>query len=713
MRALLTALVLTLHLLALPACAQDRATLVADSVTVQSGSVLIADGHVEVFFKGQRLMAANIRYDRTTDRLLISGPIRIDDGKGNVFLADQADLKADLTEGILTSARLVLNQQLQLSAATILRTDGGNLTALRRVAVSSCMICKGSTIPLWEIRASEVVHDASAQQLYFSDAVLRFYGLPVLYVPMLRVPDPTLQRATGFLIPRLRSTSALGAGLMLPYFIPLGPSRDLTLTPYFTVRADRTLELRYRQAFANGAIEVNGNITRDDLGPPNPRFYLEAQGNFALAADYKLRFYGITVSDPAYLLDYGIANEDRLDSLVELSRVKRNLYFSARLDGFQSIRAGESNLTLPSVVTDLTIHRRFEPAILGGEGEFQIQTHSAYRASNSVVDGNGDGIADGRDLGRITLNGAWRRNWTASSGIELSALADVTAEYYSIAQDPAYGGAPSRITGTTGVEVRWPWVKANASGVSQLIEPVLQIVVAPKPDSTIPNEDSSLVEFDESNLLAMDRFPGADAFEGGTRANIGVNYLRDDPLGWSLGITGGRVIRLEDLGQFSTASGLSGQKSDWLLATSVADASGLSLTNRLLLDDTLTLTKGELRFDLARPNGALSGGYEYLLADPSEGRPDPTAELVLDARYDFARNWSAGLSDRYDLLSHRTATAGLELNFRNECVDFNLSLSRRYTSSISVNPSTDFGLSVQLLGFGGGTATGAAQTCRR
>ena len=46
-------------------------------------------------------------------------------------------------------------------------------------------------------------------------------------------------------------------------------------------------------------------------------------------------------------------------------------------------------------------------------------------------------------------------------------------------------------------------------------------------------------------------------------------------------------------------------------------------------------------------------------------------------------------------------------------VDFNLSLSRRYTSSTSVQPSTDFGLSVELLGFGGGSAAGAAKVCRR
>ena len=177
-----------LLLAALPATAQDRTTLIADSVTVQSGSVLIATGHVEVYYRDQRLTAAAIRYDRLADRLIITGPIRIDDGKGLVFTATQAALSADLTEGLLISARLVLNRQLQLTAAELQRSDGGNLTALRSVTASSCTICKGNPTPLWEIRASEVIHDAKAQQIYFRDATLRFFGLPVAYLPMMRIP---------------------------------------------------------------------------------------------------------------------------------------------------------------------------------------------------------------------------------------------------------------------------------------------------------------------------------------------------------------------------------------------------------------------------------------------------------------------------------------------------------------------------------------------
>lgn len=705
--------ILAFLLLAGAATAQDRATLVADSVTVASGATLTASGHVEVYFRGQRLTASLITYDQTTDRLIITGPIRIDDGNGNIFLAEQADLSADLSEGLLVSARLVLNQRLQLAAAQLVRSDGGNLTAMRRVAASSCTICAGNPTPLWEIRAREVIHDAAARQIYFSDASLRFYGVPILYLPTLRVPDPTMDRATGFLMPKLRSTTALGTGLKLPYFITLGSSRDLTVTPYFTLQGNRTVELRYRQAFASGDIVIEGAATRDTLGPDNPRGYVQTKGTFDLGAGYTLGFNGVSVSDPAYLLDYGVTEVDRLSSQIAVTKVQRDLSFSARLIGFQSIRAGDKNSTLPTTVTDLSYERRIEPGVLGGVAGVRLETHSDYRSASSGADNNGDGVADGRDLERISLSFDWRRNWTTANGLAISTLATGATDIYSIVQDNAFAGNPRRVSGAVALELRWPLVKSGQNGVTQLIEPVVQFVTSTAPDPSIPNGDSTLVEFDEGNLFALDRFPGADAVEAGSRINLGLTYLRDDPDGWTLGATLGRVVRVADPEQFSHASGLSGQTSDWLLAWSIENAGGLALTNRLVLDDALSLTKGELRFDFTNPAIDVSGGYEYLLADATEDRPEPASEIVLKAGRNLTRNWTADLGTRYDLRAKRLARAGLELDFRNECIELTLSLSRRYTSSTSVKPSTDFGLSVELLGFGGGSASGPSRVCRR
>ncbi|RYI32734.1 MAG: LPS-assembly protein LptD, partial [Acetobacteraceae bacterium] len=415
---LLTVLALLLTFV-LPAQAQDQATLVSDSLEITGDTRLIADGHVEVFFKGRRLKASRIVFDQAANRLEITGPIVLtEEGGDTLILASQADLAADMSEGILTSARLVLNQQLQLAADKMLRV-AGRYTALQSVAASSCKVCEGNPTPLWEIRARRVVHDEVARQIYFDRAQFRLAGVPILYIPRLRMPDPTLKRATGFLMPSLRSTSDLGTGVKLPYFIVLGQSADLTLTPYVTTKQSRTVELRYRQAFETGAIELNGSVSRDDLIPGTTRGYLRLRGGFTLPERFQLTFDGQTVTDPAYMLDYGLGNADRLDSRIEVTRTRRNEHISARIISFQTLRDDEVDSAIPSVVADLTFHRRFSLGALGGEGGLRLQTHNQYRSSTSPFDGtDSDDIPDGRDIGRISARIDWRKSFVLPLGIE-------------------------------------------------------------------------------------------------------------------------------------------------------------------------------------------------------------------------------------------------------------------------------------------------------
>lgn len=699
---------------ALPARAQDQATLVADSLRIAGDRELVAEGHVEIFYKGSRLQAARVVYDRAANRLALEGPITLTDGKGTTILASQAELKADMTEGILRSARVVFDQQLQMAAAEVLRI-GGRYTAMTRVVASSCKVCAGDPTPLWEIRARRVVHDLTARQLYFDNASLRLGGVPVFYIPRLRMPDPTLKRASGFLMPSFRSTSTLGTGLRLPYFLTLGPHRDLRITPYATTKGAQTVELQFRQALRTGTLALTGQISRDDLLPGETRGYLLGEADFTLPRGFKLHLRGETVSDNAYLLDYGLSPKDRLDSRIELTRTRRNEHISARLISFQSLRDSEPSDTLPSLVADLTWYRRFSLGPLGGQGGLRFQTHSHGRTSTTPVDtaADTDSIADGRDLARISLRADWRRDWILTNGMIFGVLGQAATDVYTISEDTAFGGTTHRSHATVAAELRWPLVKAGKGGVSHVLEPVAQLVLAPSGRDALPNEDSLLVEFDEGNLFALNRYPGSDAVERGMRANIGLNYLRLDPDGWSLGVSLGRVIRAEDAGQFSAASGLDGISSDWLAAWQFQNAGGLSLTNRLLLDNDLQMTKAEMRLGLERARYGLQAGYVYLQADPGENRSIATEELVLDARMDLGRaGWSATLSNRFDLVADRASKAGLGLAFRNECLSVDLSLSRRFTSSTTVQPTTDFAVSLELLGFGGSAPAGAARQCR-
>jgi len=707
-RAFVLLLLAALSLGAMPVAAQTppsgAATLVADKVWIDGQDTLTAEGHVEILYEATRIKATRIIYSSTDGSLQIDGPITLIDGKDILVLANSAQMDGDLRNGILRGARMVLNQQVQLAAVEIHRVDG-RYTQLYKTVASSCQVCANNPVPLWQIRARRIIHDQQERQLYFDDAVLQVAGLPILYLPRLRLPDPTLKRATGFLVPTFKSTSKLGWGLKLPYFIKLGDHADITLTPYLSA-ATRTIELRFRRAFRTGNISFESAYSHDDILPGRDRGYFFGKGRFDLPRDFVLKFNIETASDRNYLLDYGYSSKDRLESGIEISRARRDELIAAEVIHYHSLRASENNDTLPTVVGNLTYHRRFHPALLGGELGLRFDSHSHYRTSSLIGD-------NGRDLSRASLRLDWKRDWTLRNGMVASVLGEANADYYKIDQ-----GLPGELTGghftpAAAVELRWPFIKTTATGVSHVVEPVVQLVWTDTNAANIPDEDSRLVEFDQGNLFSLSRFPGADRYERGLRANVGVTWTRYDPTGWSLGLTVGRIFREENLHQFQASTGLAGQNSEWLAAVQLQLRNNLTLTNRSIFDNKFAFAKNETRLTWQTAKLGIGTSYIWMEAEPYENRPRDTSEWTFDAAYKIAPDWTGKMDWRYDFIAGEAAYAGVGLEYRSECVKVDLSLSRRFTSSGSLTPTTDFGLTVSLTGFGAGNSgRSSARRCR-
>ena len=68
------------------------------------------------------------------------------------------------------------------------------------------------------------------------------------------------------------------------------------------------------------------------------------------------------------------------------------------------------------------------------------------------------------------------------------------------------------------VDFRWPFMRNSGDWGTQLIEPQVQLIVAPNAGNSQfnrSNEDSLDLEFTDANLFGFNRFPGIDRLEGG------------------------------------------------------------------------------------------------------------------------------------------------------------------------------------------------------
>lgn len=677
------------------AAAQNAATLVADRVELNGQDQLIASGNIEVLFEGSRLTASQIIFDQPSDTLRIVGPIFIQSSDGTVLTADSATLDPRLQNGILQGARIVLDQQLQLAANQIDRREG-RFSQLYKTAATSCRVC-GTRPPLWEIRAERVIHDAQEQQIYFRNATFRVRGVPVFWLPRMRLPDPALARSTGLLVPAQRNTTQLGFGLKLPYFITLGDHRDITVTPYLA-QETTTLELRYRQAFATGRITVEGAVSDDTLVSAN-RSYLFADGRFDLSDNYQLIFDLETVSDRAYLLDYDYADKDRLDSAIKLLKVTDTSLYEARLTYYQTLRDDETNASLPPLIADLTYEASHAPAF-GGLLRYGTRIDLAYRTSDT------DGDV-GRDVGSIGASGTWTENWQLPYGLVADARMGLRADLYFVDDDSAFAQEDLRVAPDAGLTLRWPLARLGTGGASHLLEPVVSLSWSDSYGGTPPNEDSLRTELDRGNLTATSRFAGEDRVETGMQAAAGLTWTRFGARGLTSTLSFGRVFRENAQDGFTATSGLDGRRSDWLVAGQVTAPGGFLLDARSLWDDNAGLTVADSRVAWRNDWVSLGANYIWLGPDADENRSETISEWTVDAAFVLSNAWTFELDGRYDVAADRAVRGGVGLEWQNECVTVNVSASRRFTSSSTVDPTTTFGISGSIGSFStGGSATG-------
>ncbi len=683
-----------------PAQEEEPALLVADKIFITPERKLVAEGNVEAFQGNVKLSANRIVYDRETGELTLDGPVRIDQGGQTTVLADSAQLDNGLQNGLLVGARMVFEQQVQIASLQA-RRAGGRYTQFSKIAATSCHVCSDGRPPLWQIRARKVTHDSLERQLYFEGAQLRVLDVPVFYFPFLRLPDPTLERATGFLVPSIRTTSQLGTGVQVPYFFKIGDHKDLTLTPYLSSKTT-TLGYRYRQAFVNGRIEINGAQTRDDIQPDQDRGYLFAEGWFNLKNDYRFTFDLQTTSDDSYLADYGLPDLDRLRSEIALERIKRDTAFRTSLIHYKTLRDSEDQDEIPSRIFDLNFQKRYFPTSVGGEVRVNVIAHAHERTSDEDV--------IGRDVARTTFDAEWLRSWTFATGLRADALLGASIDAFNIRHDSNFPTQATRTTPRAALTLSYPMTRREKSGATQFLEPIVQFGWTDVSDNDVPIDESTFQEFDQGNLLSLSRFPAEDRREDGATAAVGVNWARYGLGGWQALATVGQIFRTDADPDFTLTSGLRGTSSDILLAGQLKTINGWSIAGRGILSSDLRFAKAELRGQWERDGSAFTGSYIWLEPDPAENIDEEISEIWLRGRYQIDQNWLTRAEARYDLNESEPIRLGLGVTYRNECVQVNMSVRRRFTSTSTIEPSTEFGFTVSLTGY---ALEGAGNTYKR
>ena len=555
----------------------------ADEIKYDYTNELVsAVGNVQIYYNGATLEADKVVYDQRSKRLHAEGNARLTEADGKVSYGEQLDLSDDFRNGFIDSLRLETIDDTRMAAARADRTNA-NYTVFQSGVYTACEPCKDDPRkpPLWQVKAVRIIHDETEKMMYFEDARIEFFGVPLAYFPYFSAPDPSVKRKSGFLMPIITTSSAYGLGIETPYYLALAPNYDLTISPRITTTQGPLLRTEYRQRFETGSLtfrasgidqlDQNYFIRSDGSDTPGFRQWrgaLETQAKFALSPAWTWGFDGVLVSDQTYFQDYKImplqqtSTDPQLNALTEgvsqlyLTGRGDRSYFDMRTIQYYGYSEADVQSTLPVILPVIDYAYTFEQPVFNGELGYNVNFTSLSRRTasydaislNAVINNWCGFNADTAQkvspncllrgfpgtYSRVSAETTWRSQYIDPLGQVFTPFASLRADAAAVSVQVQPGVANylspgdtevSRLMPTVGLEYRYPFVAIEPWG-TQTVQPIGQLIVRPSETDIgkLPNEDSQSLVFDDTNLFKVDKFAGWDRVEGGGRANVGVEY---------------------------------------------------------------------------------------------------------------------------------------------------------------------------------------------
>lgn len=681
-------------------------TFIADAVEYDRDRGLVtATGHVEAWQNDHVLHADRVTFDRNTNVAAAHGNVILLEPDGKVIFADYAELTQDMKDGVLSGMRALLASNGRLAANGARRTRG-KLIELSRVVYSTCDLCKKDPTrpPLWQLRAISAVQDAENKRIEYYDGVLEMFGLPVGYFPYFFHPDPSVKRSSGLLNPSIGMTKRLGVVAVQPYYWAINPQSDMTVTPMMTSKLGPQLGLEYRHRFNSGKLVMDGSIHNHD-GRTEGAFV--THGRYDIDPNWRTGFDISRASSATYIRNFHLArllgnnNSDLnvLRSQIYLEGFGQGAYFLLDSKIYQTLSTGSANNHLPQVLP--RVHYSYFGRVDPLGGRLTLDTN-AFNVNRPY----------GTNTRRAAFNLNWDRPLTGLIGDQWKLTLNAAGALWDandMLQQPNFFNrdkiSTARAHPKVALEVRWPLIRDASAWGSQILEPIAQIITGPKIGPSrfthIPNEDSLDLEFSDINLFALNRFPGVDRMEGGTRVNIGLNAA------WFLGGTSfdgliGQSYRLEDNNFLPTGSGIEDRVSDVVARATFAPTKWLDVAYRTRLNkDSLNIRMADTTASIGTKEFRMSAGYTYstynpytlyAVAPPPRPAGDyytPRNEITLGVSSLFDKYHFTGITRR-DLASGQMVSVSAVAGYEDECYIFDLIFQRRYTSLANDNGATAF-----------------------
>ncbi len=409
-------------------------------------------------------------------------------------------------------------------------TGDNSKTIINKGIFTTCK--KNDNCPPWSMKAKKITHDKIKKNIIYDNAILNLFDYPVFYFPKFFHPDPSVERRSGLLQPRLNNSNVVGSSLNIPYYHVISNNKDLTIKP--TIFDDRIymFQNEYRQENENSSFIADFAITKGYKSSlannRNSMSHLFSKFNMDLNLDgfanskldlflekvsmdtYLKIFENVLVTDKAFEDD--LKDHNVMTSGLKLTLDKDNFNFTSGLTSYENLQESSNNDRYQYIFP----YYDFSSTLISNQrGSLNFTSSGNNKLTNtnnlrSIVTNNFNFQSNNiyNKSGFVTNYTVYLKN--------LNTVAKNDSKYKSSLQ--------SEILNINQLNFTYPLIKEEEK-FSNYLTPKISFKINPS-DMKNYSTDSKLITTD--NAFNINRLGLTDSFESGKSLTVGLDYRKEN-----------------------------------------------------------------------------------------------------------------------------------------------------------------------------------------
>ena len=650
---------------------------------------------------GNQIYLENFEFNINSNIFKSIGFVKIQDKMNNIYEFSQIYIDTKKKEILGTDIKAFLNQEdFKVDQRNKPRVFANsikiekNSSSFNKSIFTLCDYRKDDKCPPWTIQSSQMLHDSKKKTIYYDNAVIKVYDIPIFYFPKLAHPDPTVDRRSGFLPPSLYDTKNLGEGISIPYFLDLGIDRNLILTSRLYVSENPLMMGEYHQVFKDSSFLTDFGFTE---GYKKTSVTKKSGNKSHIFAKFVKNFTGKdgsenslnisvqNVSNDKYLKLYKIKsnlvdyNKDTLESSLEFTHETDDIFFGMNASIYETLKDNYTDkyeYIAPEIIFNKNLFNNDKFGSLDLQTNLKTHNYDTNKLTNFFVN---------------DLN--WRfKDINFNTGINTKILGNIKNINYEAKNVDIYKDeATSEIFGALGFLSQINLQK-NVGDQNHLLTPKMFLRYSPGS----MRKETSGSKLNPINAFSMDRLGNINNFETGASATLGLDYnIKDNFKEFDFSVA--QVISQEENKKMASRTSLDEKLSDLVGSANYKFNNKFSLNYNFALDQNYNdINYNEIGTELNI--GIIDINFNYLQEKKHIGDQDYfTTELNL-------KNKDKGLlsfETKRNLITNSSEFYNLSYEYINDCLRAGLVYRREFYNDSELEPENSLMFKITLTPFGG------------